>query len=204
MVGVAGVPISVTALFLFFAALGSGSILAAWLLRLTGLDSGLIEAVRMVEVAGVPISGTALFLFFAALGSGSILAAWLLRLTGLDSGLIEAVRMVGASAFSSIQPLARLFRSAIWWITLRRTSATPSAIISSALAAAFDRSMMRPATNGPRSLIRTTTERPLAVFSMRTLVPNGRELCAAVSATSSIFSPLAVTESRLYQEACPI
>src|SRR5262249_30403860 len=39
---------------------------------------------------------------------------------------------------------------------------------------------------------------------MRTLVPNGRELCAAVSAASSIFSPLAVGESRLYQEAGPV
>src|SRR6516165_9025557 len=135
-VEVADVPISVTARFLCLA-LYSGSTLAAWLLRLVGLDSRSTEAVRRVEVAAVPISVTARFLCLADLDSGSTLAAWLLRLIGLDSKLTEAVRMVGASAFSSV---------------------TPAEMKSSASAAAFDRSMMRPATKGPRSLIRTTTE----------------------------------------------
>jgi hypothetical protein len=82
------------------------------------------------EVAGVPILLTARFLCLADLGSESTLAAWLLRLLGLDSRSTEAVRMVG-------EPLAPLFKSSIWWITLRRTSVTPAGIKSSASAAAF-------------------------------------------------------------------
>ena len=62
-----------------------------------------------------------------------------------------------------------------------RTLAVPASIMPMLAAAAFDRSMMRPPMNGPRSLIRTTTERPLARFSTNTLVPNGSERCAAVS-----------------------
>ena len=157
-----------------------------------------------MEAAAVPILVTARFLCLADLDSGSTMAAWLLRLIDLDSKLTEAVRMVGGSAFSSTQRLAPLFESSIWLITLRRTSVMPAGMKSRASAAAFDRSMMRPPTKGPRSLIRTTTERPLAIFSMRTLVPNGREPCAAVNAASSIFSPLAVGESRVYQEARPV
>ena len=45
-----------------------------------------------------------------------------------------------------------------------------------ARAAAGITSMIRPGTNGPRSLIRTTTERPLSKCVMRTSVPNGRVL----------------------------
>ena len=52
--------------------------------------------------------------------------------------------------------------------------------------------MMRPRTNGPRSLIRTTTERPLFRFVTRTLVPNGSVGWAAVSAPGEARSPLAV------------
>ena len=49
-------------------------------------------------------------------------------------------------------------------------------------AAALDKSMMRPAMYGPRSLIVTVTDRPFARCVTRTRVPNGRVLCAAVMA----------------------
>jgi hypothetical protein len=52
--------------------------------------------------------------------------------------------------------------------------------------------MMRPATNGPRSLTRTTTTIPLARFVTRTIVPNGKVRWAAVKASASNISPLAV------------
>jgi hypothetical protein len=48
------------------------------------------------------------------------------------------------------------------------------------LAAAAIISMTRPRTNGPRSLMRTTTERPVRWFVTRTRIPNGSERCAAV------------------------
>src|SRR5262249_36521777 len=48
-------------------------------------------------------------------------------------------------------------------------------------AAAGVRSMMRPRVNGPRSLMRTTTLRPLRRLVTRTLLPNGSDGCAAVS-----------------------
>ena len=63
---------------------------------------------------------------------------------------------------------------------------------------------MRPPTNGPRSLMRTTTDRPFFRFSTFTLVPKGSERCAAVSAPGSQRSPEAVLEVREYQEARPI
>src|SRR6266446_3463268 len=52
--------------------------------------------------------------------------------------------------------------------------------------------MARPRTNGPRSLMRTTTERPFARFVTRTRVPSGNERCAAVKPFASNRSPLAV------------
>src|SRR5262249_36113571 len=61
-----------------------------------------------------------------------------------------------------------------------------------ALAAAGVRSMTRPRTNGPRSLIRTTTLRPLLLFVTRTRVPNGSVRCAAVKPLGFARSPLAV------------
>lgn len=55
------------------------------------------------------------------------------------------------------------------------------------------RSMERPATKGPRSLMRTTTERPVAVLVTRTRVPKRRVRWAAVRAFWSKRSPLAVS-----------
>src|SRR5438552_13905747 len=52
--------------------------------------------------------------------------------------------------------------------------------------------MARPRTNGPRSLMRTTTERPFARFVTRARVPIGSERCAAVNSFASKRPPLAV------------
>ena len=49
-----------------------------------------------------------------------------------------------------------------------------------AFAAAGLRSITRPFTNGPRSLIRTITDRPVWRLVTRTFVPKGRLGCAAV------------------------
>jgi hypothetical protein len=86
---------------------------------------------------------------------------------------------------------------------VRRTFVVPRLKKSSRLAAARVTSMIRPRTNGPRSLMRTTTHRPFVTFSTFTLVPNGNERCAAVSAVGSQFSPDAVRLVSAYQEAWP-
>src|SRR5215218_7155328 len=76
-----------------------------------------------------------------------------------------------------------------------------------ASAAAFERSMTRPWAYGPRSLMRTTTDLPVRSLVTRTLVPNGRVLCAAVRALVLNRSPLAVFlpwKPGPYQEAAPV
>src|SRR5262245_62911896 len=73
----------------------------------------------------------------------------------------------------------------------------------SCLAAASETSSIRPLTNGPRSLMRTTTLRPLFWLVTLTRVPNGRLRCAAVSAPGFMRSPEAVLEFRAYQDARP-
>jgi hypothetical protein len=61
------------------------------------------------------------------------------------------------------------------------------------LAAASERSMMRvPPASGPRSLIRTTTGCFVRRFVTFTLVPRGKERCAAVNCCREKRSPLAV------------
>jgi hypothetical protein len=55
------------------------------------------------------------------------------------------------------------------------------------------RSITRPRTYGPRSLIRTVAERPLRWLMTVTMLPNGRVLCAAVMALGFMCSPVAVT-----------
>src|SRR5207247_2175574 len=87
-----------------------------------------------------------------------------------------------------------------------RTRAVPRPTMPSAVAAARDTSSTRPCANGPRSLTRTTTERPLARFVTRTWVPMGNERDAAVSACGSNRSPLAVRlpwHSAPYHDAIP-
>ena len=68
-----------------------------------------------------------------------------------------------------------------------RTSAVLAMPI--APAAALLRSIARPCTKGPRSLIRTIIERPLREFVTRTRVPKGSVRCAAVIALGLNFSP---------------
>lgn len=72
------------------------------------------------------------------------------------------------------------------------TFATPSFTISNLLAAARVRSIIRPRTKGPRSLIFTLTVLPFARFVTFTLVPNGSFLCAAVRSEEWYVSPFAV------------
>src|SRR6266511_4533341 len=79
-----------------------------------------------------------------------------------------------------------------WPRTSYRTLATPLLRLAIAAKAARVRSMHRPATNGPRSLIRTIVDLPLARLVTRTRVLNGSVLCAAVKAFGSKTSPLAV------------
>ena len=52
--------------------------------------------------------------------------------------------------------------------------------------------MIRPCTIGPRSLMRTSTDRPFLTLVTSTRVPSGKDGCAAVSAFISKSSPLAV------------
>src|SRR5579862_5768898 len=77
----------------------------------------------------------------------------------------------------------------------------------SAVAASCVRSMMRPGTKGPRSLMRTWTEAPLLRLVTRTIVSIGSVRCAAVILSAPSFSPLAVRtilRVRSYQEARPV
>src|SRR5689334_8831637 len=80
-------------------------------------------------------------------------------------------------------------------------------MIPNACAAAWDKSMMRPSTNGPRSLISTSTDFPLARLVTLARLPSGIVLCAAVNFPSSNTSPLAVflpEKPGPYQEAWPM
>jgi hypothetical protein len=73
-----------------------------------------------------------------------------------------------------------------------RTGKTPEPSAPSATAAARDTSRMRVSTNGPRSLMRTRTDRFVARLSTCSHVPNGSVRCAAVIAFMSKTSPFAV------------
>ncbi len=55
-----------------------------------------------------------------------------------------------------------------------RTVVVPDFTMPRALAAARETSRMRPLTEGPRSLICTTTDFPLAKLVTLTLLPHGR------------------------------
>ena len=70
-------------------------------------------------------------------------------------------------------------------ITTIRTFAVPGPIISIARAAACERSMIRPSTKGPRSMIRTSTVLLLSRSYTRTQVSNGSVRCAATRVSMS-------------------
>src|SRR5258707_12494477 len=63
--------------------------------------------------------------------------------------------------------------SASYWTTSSLTFAIPRPTIPSVSAAEYETSTSRPGTNGPRSLTRTVTDRPVATFVTRNRVPNG-------------------------------
>src|SRR5712671_2924614 len=65
-----------------------------------------------------------------------------------------------------------------WETTVSVTGASPEK--PSACAPAGVKSMTRPLMKGPRSLMRTTTERPVARCVTFTMVPKGSDRCAAV------------------------
>lgn len=73
-----------------------------------------------------------------------------------------------------------------------------------ALADPFEMSMMRPLMNGPRSLTRTMTERPLRSFTTLRRVPKANVRCAAVRPFGLNRSPFAVLAPDPYQEAIPL
>jgi len=76
---------------------------------------------------------------------------------------------------------------------LTLTRATPFFVIPISSAACFERSRPRPWTPGPpRSLIRTFTERPVVGLVTITEEPIGKVREAAVKASGSYGSPLAV------------
>jgi hypothetical protein len=75
------------------------------------------------------------------------------------------------------------------------------------MAASRERSITRTPCGGSRSLIVTTTERPVASSVTRTRVPSGSVACAAVIAFSLNVSPLAVRlawKRGPYQDASPL
>src|SRR5215471_5288478 len=74
------------------------------------------------------------------------------------------------------------------------TGATPAN--PRARAPALDRSMQRPLTYGPRSVIVTVTAWPFFLLVTLTLEPKGSDLCAAVMALSLIGMALAVLVPR--------
>jgi hypothetical protein len=86
---------------------------------------------------------------------------------------------------------------------LKQTCPWPRPIMPILLAAAFDKSNTRPLMNGPRSLMRTTTDLPLFGLVTFSLVPNGKVLCAAVSLAGFMRSPDAVLDVSAYQDAEP-
>jgi hypothetical protein len=80
------------------------------------------------------------------------------------------------------------------FFTTSRTGARPGCSKPRRRAAARDRSMMRRrgATYGPRSLMRTTTRRPVRRCVTATAVPSGKVRCAAVREYMEKCSPVAV------------
>src|SRR4051794_28369277 len=86
------------------------------------------------------------------------------------------------------------------------TWAIPWPIMSIAAAARGDISISSEGLTGPRSLIRTITERPFCRFVTRTSECSGSERCAAVAWTVSSRSPLEVSRPTCwlpYQAARP-
>src|SRR5580658_9882435 len=91
-------------------------------------------------------------------------------------------------------------------MTLSATGATPAWVIFSSSAAANERSMIRPSSRYPRSVMLTTTEWLLRRFLTRTTEPNGSVGWQAVISYISNGLPLAVRrplKDPPYQVAMP-
>src|SRR3954470_3738781 len=80
----------------------------------------------------------------------------------------------------------------------------PVPVIPSARALPRDKLSTDVRVEGPRSLMRTTTDRPFAWFTPRSRVPNGSVRWAAVSRFGSNISPLAVRPDCAYHVARPL
>lgn len=139
----------------------------------------------------MPARGVGLHLWFRSIESG----LWPLR----DGSRISDTDQARPDAPKGQPPMVR------WAPGIsRRTSATPSCRMPSRVAAAGERSMIRPRTNGPRSSMRTITERPVSRSVTRTRVPNGRLRCAAIRLRDVSRSPSAVRCSAgQYHDARP-
>ena len=88
-----------------------------------------------------------------------------------------------------------------------RTRATPCFWKPRSLAPSLERSMILPGMKGPRSLTRTTMERPLSRLVTRTAEGIGRVLWAAETTLGLNISPFAVgrpPNSSPYQDAIPV
>ena len=115
------------------------------------------------------------------------------------------LREHGSGARAPTASCAGTHRAAVPQCEPRRASC-PVRTMSSAVAAAYERSIRRLSTNGPRSLTLTTTRLPFARFVTSTQVGNGSVVCAAVIACMLYVSPLEVErpwKSRPYHEATP-
>src|SRR5262249_26662253 len=108
---------------------------------------------------------------------------------GGTSGHIQSKRGRRTAPAKAMSPPSRAI-GRCYLTTESATDATPEN--PNWWAAAGVTSMIRPCTNGPRSLIRATTERPLLRLVTRTIVPNGSDRWAAVRPEAEAVSPLAV------------
>src|SRR3990170_6261336 len=112
--------------------------------------------------------------FAATLFVAEDFCAACLALGGISDGGMSTLATAAKDApFLALAVASPKAASALPPEVVTLTLAVPASIIPMLAAAAFDRSMILPPMKGPRSLIRTTTERPFERFSTRTLVPNG-------------------------------
>ena len=89
----------------------------------------------------------------------------------------RSISVFGRDDFVTLSP-SSLFTSTSFGYAGQLTVATPSDSDAIVWKAAVDRSRQRPTTYGPRSLIRTTTDLPVAASVTCTRVLNGKVRCA--------------------------
>ena len=123
-----------------------------------------------------------LFVIMAIFSSFAVKDAFQHRV--LYYGVLGALvlRLIFVAAGSSLVAMFGPYAPPKVSIASTRTRAVPVPIMPSSFALAYERSMIRSPTNGPRSLTRTTMDFPFLRCVTRTLVPSGNSLCAAVIA----------------------